>query len=71
MSYSLDIFRRADVKLNNYLLSILLQCCTLLGYIIAACIIPYVRRKYHFVLSAVGMGISQVVLGIALKFNVS
>ena len=69
-NYSLDIFRRANVKLNNYLLVVLVQGCTLTGYIISACIMRYVKRKHHFACSAALMSISYAVLGIALKMQV-
>ena len=69
--YSLDIFQRAQVNVNNYLLSILLQASTLIGYMIAACLIPRVKRRKQFLLSCAFMGVSQVLLGFSLQFTVS
>ena len=68
--YSLDIFQRAQVNVNNYLLSILLQASTLIGYMIAACLLPRVKRRKQFLLSCAFMGVSQALLGFSLKFTV-
>ena len=59
------------MNVNNYLLSILLQASTLIGYMIAACLIPRVKRRKQFLLSCAFMGVSQVLLGFSLKFTVS
>ena len=70
-NYSLDIFKRANIKLNNSLLSVLLPSFCLLGYIISACIMTHVKRKHHFTFSAALMAIFQAILGFALKLQVS
>ena len=67
VNYSLDIFRRANVQINNHFLSILVQVGYILGYFISACIMSHVKRKQHFAFSAVFMAISQATLGFALK----
>ena len=69
--YSLDIFKRAEVDLDNYLLAILLQTSTLIGYMTAACVLPFVKRKRQFLISSILMGISQLLIGFSLKFSVS
>ena len=71
LNYSLDIFKRANVKLDNSLLSVLLPSSCVLGYIISACIMSCIKRKYHFAFSAALMAISQAILGFALKLQVS
>ena len=68
--YSLDIFRRANVQLNNYILTILVQSGFVLGYIISGCLLSHVKRKVHFTCGALLMAISQAILGLTLKANV-
>ena len=66
----MDIFRRANVQWNNYILAILVQGGFISGYAISSCIISSVKRKHHFAFSAAFMGIFQAVLGFALKAEV-
>ena len=66
-NYSLDIFKRANIKFNNYVLSVLVQSSTLLGYVISACIMNNIKRKNLFLFSAALMGIFQAILGSTLK----
>ena len=68
--YSLDIFRRANVKMNNYLLAILINSGFTLGYMISAMIMPHVGRKLQFISSGLFMAVSLATLGFALKAEV-
>ena len=43
--YSLDIFRRANVQMNNYMLAIALQSAFTVGYIISAPLMTRIPRK--------------------------
>ena len=71
VNYSLDIFRRANVKLNNYLLSILVQVGFISGYVISAFLMSRVKRKHQLAFSSIFMAVSQIVLGFALKSEVN
>ena len=66
-NYVLDIFKRANVQLNNQILTILVLISLILGYSISACIMSHVKRKIHIACSAAFMAISQGTLGFALK----
>ena len=57
--------------MQHYLLSILVSLAFLSGYVISAFLTPFLKRKVHFVSGAILMGISQAVLGLALKAEVS
>ena len=65
-TYSLSMFRGSNLKLSNYLLTVLIKVIGVLGYIISACIMKYVKRKHHFVASAALMCISNGVLAFGL-----
>merc|ERR1719447_1212471 len=67
--YSLDIFRRADVQLNNYVLSIFVQSGFLFGFMIAAFLMSRVGRKAQFIMSGLFMAIFLSALGLILKLN--
>ena len=69
-NYNLDIFKRANVELNHYLIAVLFQTCSLVGYLISACIMTRVKRKHHFVCSTGLMGIFLLILGFALNADV-
>ena len=71
VNYALVIFKRAEVEMDIYLLLILVQSATLSGYTIAAFLTPRVKRKIHFIMGVVLMGISQAICGLALKAEVN
>ena len=56
--------------MQHYLLSILVSLAFLSGYVISAFLTSFLKRKVHFVSGAILMGISQAVLGLALKSEV-
>ena len=68
--YSLDIFRRANVKMNNYVLSILVNSGFTLGYMISAMIMTSVGRKLQFISSGLFMAVSLATLGFTLDAEV-
>jgi hypothetical protein len=69
--YSLDIFKRANVQMNNHVLSILVQSGTTLGYVFSAPLLTKISRKLQFITSGVFMAISLATLGFTLKSEVS
>ena len=68
--YSLDIFRRANVKMNNYVLSILVNSGFTLGYLFSAMIMTRVGRKLQFISSGLFMAVSLATLGFTLDEEV-
>ena len=68
--YSLDIFRRANVKMNNYVLSILVNSGFTLGYLFSAMIMTRVGRKLQFISSGLFMAVSLATLGFTLDAEV-
>ena len=71
INYSLDIFRRANVKWNNYILSSLVQVGSIVGYSSSAFLMPRMKRKTQYISAAILMAITQVILGFALIADVS
>ena len=69
-NYSLEIFRRANVQMNNHMLAITFPSGMTFGYIISSCIMSHVKRKHQFIFGVILMGISQAILGFALKADV-
>ena len=68
--YSLDIFRRANVEMNNYVLSIFVQSGFLFGYIVATILMSRgVARKAQFITSGLFMAVFLMALGFILKLN--
>ena len=68
--YSLDIFQRANVQMNNHMLSIFVTSGFTIGYIISAMIMTRVSRKLQFISSALFMALSTFTLGTVLSFEV-
>ena len=69
--YSLDIFKRANVQMNNYALSIMVQSGFLVGYIISSFLMVRTPRKLQFIASGLFMSASLVALGFILNVEVS
>ena len=69
--YSLDIFRRAEVKMNNYVLSILVNSGFTIGYMVSALLMTRVGRKMQFICSGLFMAVSLATLGFTLNAEVS
>ena len=69
--YSLDIFKRANVQMENHILSILVYGGFTSGFIGSAFILTHIKRKIHFIGSAAFMAISLATLGLTLKSSVS
>ena len=69
--YSLDIFKRANVQMENHILSILVYGGFTSGFIGSAFILTHIKRKIHFIGSAAFMAISLAILGLTLKSSVS
>lgn len=65
--YSLTIFRKANVQLNNYLVSILVQSGITLGYIISSFLMSRVPRKIHFIAAGLFMATNLLAAGIILQ----
>ena len=70
VNYSLDIFRRANIKWNNYFLSILVQAGFIVGYFISAFLMSLMKRKVQYVSTAILMAMSQTILGLTLIADV-
>ena len=71
INYSLDIFRRANVKWNNYILSSLVQVGSIVGYSSSAFLMTRMKRKTQYISAAILMAITQVILGFALIADVN
>ena len=71
VNYSMDIFKRAEVEVPHYLLTILLNLSFLTGYIISIFLTSTLKRKVQFLIGVILMSISQAILGLALKAEVS
>ena len=69
--YSLDIFQRTNVQMNNYALSIMVQSGFLVGYIISSFLMVRTPRKLQFIASGLFMSASLVALGFILNVEVS
>ena len=68
--YSLDIFRRAEVELDNYVLSILAQSGISLGYILAPLLMNRVSRKKHFLSAGIFMVCNLLIASFVIYFEV-
>ena len=66
INYSLDIFRRANIKWNNYVLSILVQTGFIVGYFISTFLMIRIKRKVQYISTAVLIAVSQIILGFTL-----
>lgn len=65
--YSLDVFTKADISVDEYVLSILLNCAFLLGYVISVFTMPYFPRRVLFLTSCIGMSIFMALIGCSFK----
>ena len=69
-AFILDIFRRAKITFNHYLLSILTTGATTTGYVISTFLMNRLPRKTHFTMGGIGMAASLLTGGIILKLQV-
>lgn len=69
--YSLDLFRRAKVKYNHYVLSIVTSGCGSLGYVTSVYLTKRISRKIHMVTSGILLAINWAAGGIILYYHVS
>merc|ERR1711884_347516 len=53
--YSLDLFRRAKIEMNQYMLSMLAQGGISIGYIIGPTLMNRVSRKVHYIVAGTFM----------------
>ena len=66
--YSLDIFNQADISgVDEYILSILLNCAFLLGYIVSVFTMPYFPRRVLFLTSCSSMAIFMALIGCSFQ----
>ena len=70
VNYTMDILNRAEVEIQHYFLTILVQTGQLLGWIISIFLTTSLKRKVHIALGCLFMGISQAILGFALTVKV-
>ena len=70
INYSLDIFRRANMKWNNYVLSILVQTGSITGYFISTFLMSRIKRKIQYISTASLMAVAQIILGCTLIADV-
>ena len=70
VNYTIYILNRAEVEIQHYFLTILVQTGQLLGWIISIFLTTSLKRKVHIALGCLFMGISQAILGFALTVKV-
>ena len=70
VNYTIYILNRAEVEIQHYFLTILVQTGQLLGWIISIFLTTSLKRKVHITLGCLFMGISQAILGFALTVKV-
>ena len=66
-SMFLDIFRRANLQLNNYAIAIFVTSAFALGYFLSTILIQKIPRKVQYICSGIIMAISQSILGLTLR----
>ena len=66
-SMFLDIFRRANLQLNNYAIAIFVTSAFALGYFLSTILIQKIPRKVQYICSGIIMAISQSLLGLTLR----
>ena len=70
VNYTIYILNRAEIEIQHYFLTILVQTGQLLGWIISIFLTTSLKRKVHIALGCLFMGISQAILGFALTVKV-
>ena len=68
-SYSLDIFQKANLSINKYLLAIILQIVWTFTYALATYLMSRVRRRRQFLTSGLFLAPSLAILGVTLYFQ--
>lgn len=69
--YILDIFKRAEITYNHYILSICTTSATTTGYVISTYLTKKLPRKVQFIMAGVSMASNLALGGIMLKLNES
>ena len=65
--YSLDLFKRAKVQHNHYVLAIMTLSCLTAGYLISTYLTKRVPRKVHFITSGLSLANCWFIGGLILK----
>ncbi len=65
--YSIYIFKKSNVALNEYVLSVLLQAGFTVGYLVSAPIMGHVGRRSQYFASSIFMATSMLLLAGALR----
>ena len=68
--FILDIFQRANITFNHYLLSIMTTGATTTGYVISTFLMSKLPRKVQFIMGGIAMATSLLIAGIILKIQV-
>ena len=68
--YSLDLFRRAKIDLNKYMLSMLAQGGISIGYITAPFLMNRVSRKLHYIVAGTFMVCNLVAAAFIIHLEV-
>ena len=69
--YSVYIFKKSNVALNGYVLSVLLQVGFTVGYVVSVPFMGHVGRRPQYFVSSVLLATAMVVLGASLYAMVS
>ena len=67
--YILDIFKRAEITFNHYILSICTTSATTTGYVISTYLTKKLPRKVQFIMAGVSMASNLALGGIMLKLK--
>ena len=69
--YSVYIFKKSNVALNGYVLSMLLQVGFTVGYVVSVPFMGHVGRRPQYFVSSILLATAMVVLGASLYALVS
>ena len=69
--YSVYIFKKSNVALNGYVLSVLLQVGFTVGYVVSVPFMGHVGRRPQYFVSSILLATAMVVLGASLYAMVS
>ena len=60
--YSIDIFRKADIRMDKYLLAIAMQTAPVFGYLLASVLLAKIKRRTQLITFGASFGITLMLL---------
>ena len=67
--YSIDIFLKANITMDKYLLAIAMQTAPVFGYLLASVLLAKIKRRTQLITFGASFGVTLILLSADLYFT--